>query len=134
MLGVTQNEILGPADDMLKRMADDQGVGDSFYRTDVAVYFGDRTERDPYFGGEGPLRAGCVGCGGCMVGCRFGAKNTLDQNYLYFAEKRGAVVMDERRVVDVRPRGAADGSDGYELTTERSTAWFARALRMRGSS
>ncbi|HWU91124.1 MAG TPA: GMC family oxidoreductase [Kofleriaceae bacterium] len=140
MLGVTRNRILGDADRMLKQMADEQGVGDTFYRTDVAVYFGpgDRdveagapstSHPDPYFGGEGPARSSCNGCGGCMVGCRFGAKNSLDQNYLYLAERRGAVVMAETRVVDVRPRGAADGSDGYVLTTERSTAWFAKRRR-----
>lgn len=129
MLGVTENRILGDADHMLKRMADAQGVGDTFYKTDVAVYFGDRpgeVHPDPYFGGAGPARTSCVGCGGCMVGCRFGAKNTLDKNYLYFAEQRGAEVRAETRVTDVRPRGAADGSDGYVLTTERSTAWFAK--------
>ena len=127
MLGVTQNEILGEADDMLKAMADDQGVGESFYRTDVAVYFGKRgvEQPDPYFGGEGPARSGCIGCGGCMVGCRFNAKNTLDKNYLYLAEKRGAQVMAETRVVDIEPLGT-DGSDGYRLTVERSTAWFAK--------
>jgi cholesterol oxidase len=129
MLGVTENKILGEADHMLKRMADDQQVGETFYRTDVAVYFGDAPgipHPDPYFGGEGPLRSSCIGCGGCMVGCRFNAKNTLDKNYLYFAEKRGAKIFAETRVVDVRPLGAADGSDGYAITTERSTAWFAK--------
>ena len=129
MLGVTENRILGDADEMLKKMADDQGCGDTFYRTDVAVYFGEApgvANADPYFGGEGPERSSCIGCGGCMVGCRFNAKNTLDKNYLYFAEQRGAKVLAETRVVDVRPRGAADGSDGYELVTERSTAWFAK--------
>jgi cholesterol oxidase len=130
MLGVTENRILGDADHMLKKMADEQGVGHTFYKTDVAVYFGAEGEApgtahpDPYFGGEGPPRASCVGCGGCMVGCRFNAKNTLDKNYLYFAERRGAKVIAETRVVDLRPLGAADGSDGYELTTERSTAWL----------
>jgi len=128
MLGVTQNEILGEADLMLKRMADDQGVGDTFYKTDVAVYFGKAGQKhpDPYFGGEGPERSGCIGCGGCMVGCRYNAKNTLDKNYLYFAEKRGATIVPETRVVDIKPRGAADGSEGYDVTTERSTAWFAK--------
>lgn len=132
MLGVTENQILGDADHMLKRMADDQGVGQSFYRTDVAVYFGDGPgvgHPDPYFGGDGPPRKGCLGCGGCMVGCRFEAKNTLDKNYLWLAERRGAQVFAETRVVDLRPRGAADGSDGYLLTTERSTAWFAKQRR-----
>lgn len=134
MLGVTENRILGEADHLLKRMADEQGLGDTYHRTDVAVYFGERGEPgvphpDPYFGGEGPPRSSCVGCGGCMVGCRFNAKNTLDKNYLYFAERRGAVILAETRVVAVRPRGAADGADGYELTLERSTAWLAKRRR-----
>ena len=132
MLGVTENKILGEADLMLKRMADEQGFGDTFYKTDVAVYFGDApgvAHPDPYFGGDGPPRSSCVGCGGCMVGCRYNAKNTLDKNYLYFAEKRGARVFPETRVVEVRPRGAADGRDGYDVVVERSTAWFAKRRR-----
>ena len=129
MLGVTENRILGDADRLLKQAADSQGCGDTFYKTDVAVYFGDQPgvpHPDPYFDGEGPPRSSCNGCGGCMVGCRFGAKNTLDKNYLYFAEKRGAKVFAETRVIDVRPLGpdGADGSAGYELTVERSTAWL----------
>src|SRR5262245_57657021 len=128
MLGVTENKILGDADHMLKKIADDQGFGDTFYKTDVAVYFGGGPA-DPYFGGEGPARSPCVGCGGCMVGCRFNAKNTLDKNYLYFAEGAGAQVLAETRVVDIRPLGAADGSEGYALTLERSTAWFAKRRR-----
>jgi cholesterol oxidase len=130
MLGVTENKILGEADHMLKKMADDQGVGATFYKTDVAVYFGDGpgvTKPDPFFDGAGPERTGCTGCGGCMVGCRFGAKNTLDKNYLYLAEHRyGATILAETRVVDVAPIGDGNGDDGYRLTTERSTAWFAK--------
>ena len=135
MLGVAKNPILGDADHMLKRMAEDQGFGSSFYQTDVAVYFGKPGEAqgtehpDPYFDGEGPPRRSCIGCGGCMVGCRFNAKNTLDKNYLYFAEKRGAKVIAETRVVGLEPLGAADGSDGYELTVERSTAWLFKQRR-----
>jgi len=130
MLGVTENRILGDADEMLKKMAEEQGFGSTFYRTSVAVYFGDdgpgKPHPDPYFNGEGPARSSCVGCGGCMVGCRFNAKNTLDKNYLYFAERAGAKIIAETRVVDIKPLGAADGSDGYAITTERSTAWFAK--------
>jgi len=135
MLGVTENRILGEADHMLKRIADDQGMGETFYKTDVAVYFGAEGEApgtphpDPYFGGEGPPRASCIGCGGCMVGCRFNAKNTLDKNYLYFAEKRGAKILAETRVIDVRPLGSTDGADGYELTVERSTSWLLKRRR-----
>src|SRR5262245_29990442 len=131
MLGVTANRILGDADRLLKHAADAQGCGDTFYRTDVAVYFGDApgvAHPDPYFDGEGPPRSSCIGCGGCMVGCRFNAKNTLDKNYLYFAEKRGAKIHAETRVVDIRPLGDA-GADGYEVTTARSTASFATRRR-----
>ena len=143
MLGVTENRILGDADRLLKQAAEAQGVGDTFYKTDVAVYFGDApgvAHPDPYFGGEGPPRSSCVGCGGCMVGCRYNAKNTLDKNYLYFAEKRGAKVFAETRVVDIRALGPAGpdnagdagearGRHGYELTVERSTAWWFKDRR-----
>jgi cholesterol oxidase len=70
----------------------------------------------------GPARTSCTTCGACMVGCRVGAKNTLDKNYLYFAEQRGTQVVAETRVVAVRPLGAADGSEGYEVETECSTS------------
>jgi cholesterol oxidase len=135
MLGVVENRILGPADHILKRVADAFGVGHTFYPTHVAAFQppegeeGGKTYPDPYFGGEGPERATCVGCGGCMMGCRFNAKNTLDKNYLYLAEKHGAQVFPETRVVDVIPRGEADGSEGYEIRTVRSTAWLRRRPR-----
>lgn len=142
MLGVTTNPYLGKADTLLKDAADAQGFGESFYPTQVAVYFGDEpgeVHADPFFDGEGPERKSCVRCGGCMVGCRHGAKNSLDYNYLWFAEKRGAKVMPETKVVDVRPigaaDGAADGTSGYEVTVEHATRRFRknrRVLRARG--
>ncbi|MDO9453314.1 MAG: GMC family oxidoreductase [Stagnimonas sp.] len=123
MLGVTRNPMLGPADVLLKKMAEAAGVGHTFYPTDVGVYFS-RGEAagtevpDPYFGGKGPARKACIGCGACMVGCRHDAKNTLDKNYLYLAEAGGAKVHAETKVIDVRPLGdAADGSLGYAVTT-----------------
>jgi len=124
MLGATENQILGPADHLLRRVADAAGVGSTFYRTSVGVFQasegdeGGETYPDPYFGGDGPERATCVACGGCMMGCRYNAKNSLDKNYLYLAEKHGASVFAETKVVDVVPRnGAADGSNGYEVRT-----------------
>ena len=133
MLGVIENRILGPADHFLKRAAEAAGVGHTFYRTKVAAFQAPEGEEpgktypDPYFGGEGPDRTTCVACGGCMMGCRYNAKNTLDKNYLYLAEKHGARVFAETRVVDVAPLGGkADGSDGYEVRTEKSTAWLAK--------
>ncbi len=131
MLGVAENKILGPADHLLKSAAEAAGCGHTFYRTKVGIFQasegqpGGQTFPDPFFGGEGPERTTCIACGGCMMGCRFGAKNTLDRNYLYLAEKHGAQVFPETKVVDVRPLdGASDGDAGYEVFTVQSTAWI----------
>jgi len=122
MLGVTTNRRLGPADTRLREMAKTIGAEGSFYPTEVGVFFGrdgdepGTTYADPYFGGEGPDRKSCTSCGGCMVGCRFDAKNTLDRNYLYLAERKGAEVIAESKVVDVRPLpDSPDGSAGYSV-------------------
>ena len=133
MLGVTENKILGPADRLLRKAAEEVGAGHTFYKTHVAIFQsasgepGGITFPDPYFGGEGPDRTTCTACGGCMMGCREGAKNTLDQNYLYLAEKRGAQVLAETKVVDVTPLdGWEDGAAGYSVFTVRSTAFVAK--------
>jgi cholesterol oxidase len=132
MLGVVESPVVVETDRLLKEVADEMGRGHTWKRADVGVYFGEpgKTVPDPFFGGEGPERTGCTMCGGCMVGCRVGAKNTLDKNYLYLAEKKGAVVQPESRVIDVVP---LEGG-GYELLIESSTRWFAskRRLRVRG--
>ena len=136
MLGVTRNTILGPADYLLKSVADEVGVGATFYHTSVAIFQapagepGGTTFPDPYFGGEGPARTTCISCGGCMMGCRHGAKNTLDLNYLYLAEKRGTQVFAETKVVDVKPlHDKSNGDDGYEVRTVSSTSCFKRNAR-----
>jgi len=130
MLGVVENKILGPADLLLKQAAESWGAGDTFYRTKVAILQAGPGQPpgaavpDPFFSGEGPDRATCKACGGCMLGCRHGAKNTLDLNYLYLAEKRGMQIFAETRVVDVKPLAdAADGSVGYEVETVSSLGW-----------
>ena len=124
MLGVQRVPFSSGAQDLIKALGEHFGVSDTFARTPVGVYFGEagREVPDPYFGGEGPPRTGCTRCGACMVGCREGAKNTLLKNYLWFAEQRGATIFAEHGVVDVRPLGAADGSDGYRVTTQRPGA------------
>jgi len=136
MLGVTENRILGPADLLLKKAAEGAGSGDTFYCTNVGIFQpaegqpGNQTFPDPFFGGEGPARTTCVGCGGCMMGCRYGAKNTLDLGYLYLAEKHGARLFPETRVVNVKPLGGTgDGSAGYEVSTVKSTAFIHRQPR-----
>ena len=139
MLGVTEYPLEGPADLLLKEYGQEIGVGDTYKHTRVGAFFGEPGKEvpDPYFDGHGPPRSGCIGCGSCMVGCRYNAKNTLVKNYLWFAEKLGVVILPERQVTDVRPipGGAADGSDGYEVTSERSGSWVRKghsALTARG--
>jgi cholesterol oxidase len=128
MLGVTTYEGTGPADELLREYGEQLGVANTFKPTRVGAFFGEPGVEvdDPYFGGEGPRRSGCVRCGSCMIGCRFGAKNTLVKNYLWFAERLGADVMPERMVTDVRPLGTEDGSGGYAVTSRRSGAWLTR--------
>lgn len=126
MLGATKNPKLFDADLALEKLAKSLGKEGDFRKPNVSVYFGDpgREVEDPYFGGEGPSRTGCVYCGGCMTGCRYNSKNTLDKNYLYFAQKRGAEVLAENEVVDVKPLGGEDGGAGYEVVVKSSTKIF----------
>jgi cholesterol oxidase len=128
MLGVTEVPFESEADRLLKELGEHLGCADTFQKTRVGIYFGtpEATVPDPYFNGEGPARTGCHRCGACMMGCPYGAKNTLVRNYLFFAEKRGVQILAERTVTDVRPLGAADGGDGYVVTHERTGAWFAK--------
>jgi cholesterol oxidase len=109
MLGVVENPLRTPSDDVMEKVAHDMGVGDTFHPTPVGVFFGgpehSRGEQvaDPYFGGAGPDRRTCLGCGECMTGCRHNAKNTLVKNYLYLAEQNGARVHPLTTVERVRP-------------------------------
>jgi cholesterol oxidase len=140
MLGVVQNPHDDPADQLLRELGEELGVGDTYKKTPVGIFFGEegaagKTVPDPFFGGEGPDRTGCRLCGRCMVGCPHGAKNTLVKNYLYLAERRGAQVMPERTVLDIRPLGAGTGEEGYEIESVRSGAWLRKdrqVLRARG--
>ena len=127
MLGVNEVPDDTPADAYIHELADRMGVADTYHRTPVGVWFGEPGERvgDPYFGGEGPDRVGCTHCGSCMVGCKVGAKNTLDRNYLYLAERNGAVVHPDRQVTELEqlPGG------GWRVTTERPGAWVRKRRR-----
>lgn len=120
MLGTIKLEKLNEEDMLLKEVARDMGKEQSFNGVNVGVYFGDEDkEVDPYFNGKGPLRSGCTECAGCMVGCRYNAKNTLDKNYLYFAEQYGAQIL-ERTLVDK----IAFAQDEYHVHTQRSGSWL----------
>ena len=122
MLGAVENPYSGDGDLLMRDTAAETGREHTFHRTQVGVYFGEEGKRvkDPYFEGEGPDRTGCEFCGACMTGCRKDAKNTLDKNYLYFAQKFGARIISENKVIDVQPL-SDDGSKGYKVTTARTT-------------
>lgn len=129
MLGATKVPFLTAPDRLLKKIAEQRGQPEAFASTEVAVYFGERgkTEADPYFEGQGPARTGCILCGACMTGCRHGAKNSLDKNYLYFARQLGLRLQAESEVVDVRPRPEG----GYEIHTLEGKGLLGR-FRRRG--
>jgi cholesterol oxidase len=131
MLGVVTYDGIGPADKLLQEYGEEIGVGETFTNTKVGVFFDKPGVEvpDPFFEGEGPSRTGCMRCGSCMVGCRHGAKNTLMKNYLWFAEKLGVKIEPERQVTEIRPLGAADGSDGYTVTSERAGSWLRKQRR-----
>jgi cholesterol oxidase len=118
MLGVVRNPSVSYADEVFRGVAGEMGVEHTFALSDVGVFFGCGGARepgvevpDPYFGGAGPSRTGCLECGECMSGCRHNAKNTLDHNYLYLAERLRAVIVPDTRVTAVRP--VAEG--GYRV-------------------
>jgi len=133
MLGVVENPVRTPSDDVMEKVAGEMGVGDTFHPTPVGVFFGgpdaDPGERaaDPYFGGAGPERKACRNCGECMTGCRHNAKNTLVKNYLWLAEQNGAVVHPLTTVTRVRPR---DGG-GYEVRARWTKAKLSRRQAVR---
>lgn len=132
MLGVVKNPTFTDADRIVKAVADDMGVGDTFVSTPVGVFFGPdgqqtpgKTVPDPYFGGAGPARTGCIECGECMTGCRHGAKNTLVKNYLGLAESAGAQVHPMTTVTGFQQR--PDGL--WEVRTAHTGRWLRRRRR-----
>jgi cholesterol oxidase len=131
MLGVVVHDQDDPADQLLREYGEHLGVGETYQKTPVGVYLDNpgKTVPDPFFDGEGPDRTGCLQCGRCMVGCPHGAKNTLVKNYLWLAERRGVEVTPDRTVTEIRPLGAADGSDGYSVRSERSGLRSGRGVR-----
>jgi cholesterol oxidase len=127
MLGVVTNPTMTPSDVAMKAVAEEMGVGHTFRLTPVGVFFGapaGETVPDPYFGGAGPARTGCLECGACMTGCRYGAKNTLTKNYLWLAEHAGATVHPLTTVTALRPL-----DDGWAVDTVRTGAWRAGRTR-----
>jgi cholesterol oxidase len=132
MLGAKKHPYMSENDKVMLTLAEEMNLKEQFEKADVAVYFGKAgvTVKDPYFGGKGPDRTGCNQCGGCMVGCRYNAKNTLDKNYLHLAQQLGCVIMAEKEVYDVKPIGA-DGADGYDIYFKDSLKWIKSYSKVR---
>jgi cholesterol oxidase len=126
MMGVTPNPRLEVGDLALQNLAKEIGKENLFQPTNVSVYFGEPgvTVEDPYFDGNGPTRTGCIFCGGCMLGCRHNAKNTLDKNYLHLAQQHGAQIQAEAEVYDVIPLDENNGAKGYKVKWKSSTSLF----------
>jgi len=128
MLGVQEYPKVTPADRVMKEVADEMGVGDTYHPTPVGVFFGGPNQAegeqvaDPYFGGAGPERRSCTHCGECMTGCRHNAKNTLVKNYLYLAEQNGAEVHPLTTVTRIRPRAGG----GYDVDARWTKAKLSR--------
>jgi cholesterol oxidase len=123
MLGVADVPLMTPPDRALQRVAEKRGLEDKFHNTEVAIHFGTpgETVEDPYFDGQGPERTGCNYCGGCMLGCQHGAKNTLDKNYLWLARQRGLELWADSEVKALR---AKEG--GYRVEVLRGRGPFRR--------
>jgi cholesterol oxidase len=128
MLGAEPTNFLSPADALLKELAQERGTPEAFQKPHVAIFMGTpgKTVPDPYFGGEGPDRTGCTRCGSCMTGCRHGAKNSLDKNYLYLAQKRGLELLPDTEVTHVAP--LAEG--GYRVRARAGRSYFNREERV----
>lgn len=122
MLGVTQNKIMNEGEKALEQVSLAMNCHETYHATEVGVFFGEPgvNVSDPYFKGQGPDRTGCTGCGACMVGCPIGAKNTLDKNYLYFAEKQGTKILAERTALSLR----RDSDNHWSIETKSSTRIF----------
>jgi cholesterol oxidase len=132
MLGVVTNPTTTPSDVEMQKLAAQFGKESTFRMTPVGVFFGRDGKLepgvrvpDPFFGGAGPERTGCIQCGECMTGCRWGAKNTLNTNYLALAERAGAQVHPLTTVTGVRP--LPDGT--YAVDAVRTGRWFAKKDR-----
>jgi cholesterol oxidase len=133
MLGVTRTPMLTTIDQTLRDTAADLGRSEAFHPTDVAIYFGQpgTLTPDPFFDGRGPARTGCTFCGGCMLGCRFNAKNSLDKNYLWLARAQGLELHPDTHVEALRPLTA--GGYRVEATTKRRrVSYTAREVILAG--
>lgn len=99
-----------PKTGLMKNVALCQGRSGQFFYPNLAVDFG--APGQPHQNRFGGSQDGCNFCGECIIGCRNGAKNTLDLNYLKLAEDFGADINTDCEVTRIEPM--QDG--GYKVT------------------
>lgn len=130
MLGATKNPKFYDADITLQKVAQQMGRSNEFEAPKVSVFFGKSNVavKDPFFNGEGPDRVGCNFCGQCMTGCPHNAKNSLDKNYLYLAQKKGAKVIAEKLVTSVKLLDDTNSKFGYIVDFKNSTSYFNKGI------
>jgi len=129
MMGAAKSPTVGKADTVLAEITKELTGKDTFHINNVGIFFGEKpdlTVPDPFFSGLGPERSTCTFCGACMVGCRQNAKNTLDKNYLFFAEEFGVEIISENEVVGIKKV-----DDEYEIAVKKLTGFFNSTKRLR---
>lgn len=114
--------------ELMKRAAESKGWGDRFRSLELCVEFDphydlknfDPDDRAEKFSKQGVNQHGakigtCVHCGNCDIGCKYNAKSTLDKNYIFVAEKKGAEFRPLHVVRSIEP--VKNG--GYEVRFDR---------------
>jgi cholesterol oxidase len=110
---------------LMKEAADKTGAGARFKQLELAVSFDPAftyDQPDPFnvlnskrfVNAQGVEQGTCVHLGNCDIGCDADAKNTLDRNYIPWAEKHGTEVRPLHLVTDIQP---VDG--GYKVSYDR---------------
>ncbi len=126
MLGRTKYRKRNSEDLVLEEISKEMNAHETFDTVHVGVNLDSgEVEKDPYFGGMGPPRKPCTECGGCMVGCRENAKNTLDRNYLWFAEMLGLEILPETKAEKITFH-----NDLYHIETSRITSFLPKKRRI----
>ena len=117
---------------LIKEAAEKLGSTSNFAKVAVAVDF-DRDFRPDHHQSEQALidngqlgelsqKGKCVHLGNCNIGCKVGAKKTLDKNYIKWAEEYGATVWPLHLVHRIEPLNSEEPQQGYYIHVENLAA------------
>jgi cholesterol oxidase len=110
---------------LMKEAAEKLGYGTRFRPVPLAVTFNpdwnysledafNNTHSKTWINAQGQQQGTCVHCGNCDIGCQVKAKNTLDLNYIPWAERHGATVRPLHIVKMIEPEPG-----GYRVSFDR---------------